>query len=71
MGHFLCGVERVKRFVNIGLHCNTSKLKKIRKMSMFHPLEKYLRTPMATFTLSTSYDVWASQAKLIIYEIED
>jgi len=38
---------------------------------MFHPLEKFLRTPMATFTLSTSYDVWASQAKLIIYEIED
>jgi len=26
---------------------------------------------MATFTLSTSFDVWASQAKLTMYEIED
>jgi len=63
MGHFLCGVETVKRFVNIRLHCNVSNLKKISKMSTFHPLEKFLRKPMTTFTLSTSFDVWASQAK--------
>jgi len=25
MGHFLCGVEGVKRFVNIRLHCNVSQ----------------------------------------------
>jgi len=28
-GHFLCGVETVKCFVNIRLHCNVSNLKKI------------------------------------------
>jgi len=63
MGHFLRGVETVKRFVNIHLHCNVSNLKQISKMSTFHPLEKFLLKPMATFTLSTSFDVWASQAK--------
>jgi len=26
---------------------------------------------MAKFTLSTSFDLWASQAKLIMYEIEN
>jgi len=71
MGQFLCGVETVKRFVNIRLHCNVSNLKKMSKMSTFHPLEKFLLTPGATFTLSTSYYVWASQAKLTTYEIED
>ena len=28
-GHFLCGVERVKRFVNVHLHCIVSNLKRI------------------------------------------
>jgi len=71
MEHCLCGVETVKRFVNIRLHCNVSKLKKISKMSTFHLLEKFMGSPMATFTLSTSFGVWASQAKLTMYEIED
>jgi len=62
MGHFLCGVETVKSFVKIRLHYNVSNLKKISKMSTFHPLEKFLLKPMATFTLSTSFDVWVSQA---------
>jgi len=35
------------------------------------PLEKFLRTSIATFTLSTSFDVWVSQAKLTMYDIED
>jgi len=30
MGHFLCGVERVKCFVNIRLHCIYSSLKRVR-----------------------------------------
>jgi len=64
MGHFLCDVETVKRFVNDNLHCNVSNLKKICKLSTLPPLEKFLRTPMAIFTLSASFDVWASQAKL-------
>ena len=71
MGHFLRGVETVKRFVNIRLHCNVSNLKKISKMSTLHPLEKFLRMPMATFDLSTSFNVWTSQTKLTTYEIED
>jgi len=71
MEHFLCGAETVKRFVNIPLHCNVSNLKMISKLSTFHPLENVLRTPMATFTLSTSLDVLSSQAKLTVYEIED
>jgi len=36
MGHFLCGVETIKRFVKIRLHCNVSKMKKISKMSTLH-----------------------------------
>jgi len=59
MGHFLCGVETVKSFVNIRLHYNVSNLKRTSSMSTLHPLEKLLRTRMATFTLSASFDVWA------------
>ena len=61
---FVCGEERLKHFVNVHLHCNISDLKKISKMSTLPPLEKFLRMPMATFTLLGSFDIWASQAKL-------
>jgi len=44
MGHYLWGVQRVNRFVNVHLHCIVSDLKKVSKMSMLHPLEKFLRT---------------------------
>ena len=37
MGHFLCGVETVKRFVNILLHCNVSNLKKISTTPTLYP----------------------------------
>jgi len=40
MGHYLWGVERVKRFVNVHLHCIVSNLKKISKMSMWHKQHK-------------------------------
>jgi len=34
MGHFLCSVERIKRFVNFHLHCIVSNvLSKVRKYS--------------------------------------
>ena len=34
MGHFLCSVERIKRFVNVHLHCIASNvLSKVRKYS--------------------------------------
>jgi len=35
------------------------------------PLEKFMRTPMTTLTLSASFHVWANQAKLTMYEIEN
>jgi len=71
MGNFLCGVEVVKRFVNVNLHCNVSNLKKIRKISTFPLLEKFLRTSIATLTFSASFHVWANQAELTMYEIEN
>jgi len=38
IGHFLCGVETVKRFVNVHLHCNVSNLKKLSKtLTLLHP----------------------------------
>ena len=37
MRHFLCGVQRVKNFMNLHLHCIVSNLEKISKMSAFHP----------------------------------
>jgi len=36
-GAFLCGVERVKYFVNVYLHCTVSNLKMISKMSTLPP----------------------------------
>jgi len=46
MGHFLCGVERLKRFVNVHLHCIVSNLKRISKISTLSSVEKFLRTPV-------------------------
>ena len=58
MRHFLCGVETVKRFVNVHLHCNVSNLKIISNMMTLPlPLEKFLWTPMAIFTLTASSEV--------------
>jgi len=51
MGRFLCDVERVKRFMNVHLHCIISNLKIIGKMSTLTPLEKCLRTHMAVAVL--------------------
>jgi len=48
MGHFLSGVERAKRFVNVLSHRTVTNLKKIREMSTLPPLENFLRKPMAT-----------------------
>jgi len=46
-GHFPCGVERVKRLVNVRLHYIVSNLKRIRKMSMLPSLQKFLPTPIS------------------------
>jgi len=35
IGHFICGVEGVKRYVNFHLHCTISNLKWTNKMSTF------------------------------------
>jgi len=37
MVNFRCGVERVKRFVNVDLHCIVTNLKTISKMSTLPP----------------------------------
>jgi len=72
MGHFLCGVETVKRFVNVHLQCNVSNLKNISNMmTLPPPLEKFLLTPMATFTLSASFEAWASQVTANHVRIEN
>jgi len=71
MGNVLCGVETGKRFVNVHLHYNIRNLKMISKMSALSPMEKFLPTPMATLMLSANFHVWANQAKLTMYEIEN
>jgi len=40
--HSLCGIEQVKRFVNVHLHCIVSNLKRISTVLTFLPLEKIL-----------------------------
>jgi len=44
-GHFLCVVERVKRFVNVDLHFIISNLKRISKMSTLPPWKNYCGRP--------------------------
>jgi len=47
MGNFACAVGRVKRYVNVGLHCIVRNLKRTSETAMLPPpLEKFLRTPM-------------------------
>jgi len=46
MGYFLCGVDKISRFVNVRLHCIDSNQNLVSKMSTLSPLEKFLRTPM-------------------------
>ena len=40
MGHFLCGAERVKRYVNVYLHCIVRSLKCTEKCRLCLPVEK-------------------------------
>jgi len=55
MGHFLCGVKRIKRFVNVHLHYIVSNLKRISKMSTFPPsLEIFLQKPMPVQSVTVS-----------------
>jgi len=56
--------QSVKRFEDIHLHCNASSVERISKISTFPLIEKFLRTPVATFTFTASFDVWACQAKV-------
>ena len=43
--HFLCGVKRVKRFVNVHLHCIVSNLKTISKMPTLPPWKIFCGRP--------------------------
>jgi len=46
------GVEGVKRFMNVHLHCIVTNLRRIRKISTLPtPLEKFQRTPMDALLL--------------------
>ena len=40
IGQFLCGAERVMRFVYVNLHCIVSNLKRISK-NFLHPWKKF------------------------------
>jgi len=42
------GEERVKRLLNVYLHCIVTKLKMISKISTLHPSGKISGTPMGT-----------------------
>jgi len=46
MVYFLCGVENVKRFVNVHVCCIVNNLKRVNKKTTLPPLEKFLQTPM-------------------------
>jgi len=66
IGHFLCGVETAESFVNVHLHCI------VRKMSTLPHRKNFCGRPwLLSFTLSARFDVWAGQAKLTMYEIEN
>jgi len=71
MWHFLCGVETVKRFVDVHLHCNDSNLKNISYMMTLPPsLEKFLRTPMAIFTIQQALRYGQDRLQLTICELK-
>jgi len=54
------GVEMVKRFANVNLHCICSNLKRIRKISALSLFGKFLRTPTDALILIELSDrkVW-------------
>ena len=54
VGHFLCGVEMIKHFGNVHLHCIVSSLKTVRRISRLTFLEKFLWTPIPIFFCSTN-----------------
>ena len=59
LGVFLCGVERVKRFVYVHFRCIANKLKRIglSNISTSPPLEKFLRTPVTLTSSSAVRDL--------------
>jgi len=69
-GHFLCGVERVKRFVNVSLHCIISNLKTISKMPTLSPPgkfsvdahEHYVSSVLKSYTKQAAQSADSSQA---------
>jgi len=44
-GHFLCGVEKAKRFRNVHSHCIVSNLKMISKVSTLPPWQNFCGRP--------------------------
>jgi len=74
MRHFLCGIDRVKYFVNVCLHCQQPE--KDKQMSTLPPLEKFLRMPMYISHIKSVQSPWgpfggfAPQTKLQAPQIE-
>ena len=53
VGHFLCGVAKVKRYVNLYLHLCRQQPEMDNRMSTLPTLEKFLRTPMPVLFVFT------------------
>jgi len=53
VGHFLCGVAKVKRYVNVYLHLCRQQPEMDNRISSLLTLEKFLRTPMPVLFVFT------------------
>jgi len=70
MGNFLCGLERVKRFVKVHLHYMFRNLKKdMRNVDVAPPLKKFLLTPMLLPNCEISRSPWF--AKRVVTNLSD
>jgi len=71
MGAFTSWCRNSKAFCECPFALQRQQPEKDAKCRRCTPLEKFLRMPLATFVLSASFDIWASQVKLTMYEIEN
>jgi len=68
MGKFLCGLDRVKRFVKVDLHCIFRNLKNDKRNVDVDPLEKFLQMPIALRFCKNDSD--SSLESLIVTRVE-
>jgi len=55
------GLERVKHFLNVHVHCTISNLKRISKMSRLSPLKKFLQLPMILTDVECQKLYWSKR----------